>query len=92
MTKILWIFTWELEILKISTFNGSFCAKYIRLDLKSYKEVIFYDTEEWCKFEKLACNFENDMINMANFHQSTWKFQNWELDGILLSKVENIQA
>ena len=24
-----------------------------------------------------------------NFHQSTWKSQNWGLDGILLSKVEN---
>ena len=34
-------FTWALEILKISTLIGSFCAKY--------RGVIFHDAEEWCK-------------------------------------------
>ena len=33
--------------------------------------------------EKLTCDFENDMRNMANFHQSNWKSQNWHIDGIL---------
>ena len=42
--------------------------------------------------EKLTCGLENDMRNMANFHQSTWKSQNWDFDGILLSKVENVWA
>ena len=42
--------------------------------------------------EKLTCCLENDMRNFANFHQSTWKCQNWNFDGILLSKVENIWA
>ena len=40
--------------------------------------------------EKLACGLENDMRNMANFPQSTRKCQNWDFDGILLSKVENV--
>ena len=40
----------------------------------------------------MTCGLENDMRNMANFHQSTWKWQNWEFDGILLSKVENVWA
>ena len=40
--------------------------------------------------EKLTCGVENDMRNLANFHQSTRKSQNWDLDGILLSKVENV--
>ena len=31
-----------------------------------------------------------DMRNTANFHQSTWKSPNWDLDDILLSKVENV--
>ena len=31
---------------------------------------------------------ENDMRNLANVHQNTWKWQNWEFDGILLSKVD----
>ena len=39
--------------------------------------------------EKLTCDLENDMRNLANFHQSTWKCQNWGIVGILLSKVEN---
>ena len=42
------------------------------------------------KFEqKLTCGLENDMRNLANFHQRTRKSKNWDFDGILLSKVEN---
>ena len=39
--------------------------------------------------EKLTCGLENDMRNLVNFHQSTQKCQNWDFDGVLLSKVEN---
>ena len=35
---------------------------------------------------RLTC--ANDMRNLANFRQST--FKNWDFDGILLSKVENV--
>ena len=43
------------------------------------------------KFEvKLAFAVENDMRNLANFHQSTQKSQNWDFDGIVLFKVENV--
>ena len=42
--------------------------------------------------EKLTCSLENDMSNLANFHQNTQKCQNWDFDGILLSKVENVSA
>ena len=42
--------------------------------------------------EKLTCCLENDMRNLANFHQSTQKCQNWNFDKILLSKVENVWA
>ena len=43
------------------------------------------------KFEEtLTSGLENDIRNFANFHQSTRKFQNWDLDGILLSNVENV--
>ena len=42
------------------------------------------------KFErKLTCDLKNDMKNLANFHQSTRKSQNWDFEEILLSKVEN---
>ena len=40
--------------------------------------------------DKSACCFKIDMRNLANFHQSTQKCQNWDYDGILLSKVENL--
>ena len=50
-----------------------------------YKRVMFHDTEEWCKILR-EFRWEKDMRNMANFHQST---QNWDFDGILLSKEEN---
>ena len=42
--------------------------------------------------EKLTCGLENCISNLANFHQSTQKCQNWDFDGILLSKVENVSA
>ena len=42
--------------------------------------------------EKLTCGLENDMWNLADFHQSTRKYQNWDFDGTLLSKVENVSA
>ena len=38
-----------LEVSKIFTFIGSYCAKYLMFDLKKYRRVIFHYTEEWCK-------------------------------------------
>ena len=32
------------------------------------------------------------MRNLANFYESTWKSQNWDFHGILLSKVANVWA
>ena len=43
------------------------------------------------KFEEnLTCGLENDMRNLANFHQSTQSSQNWDFHSILLYKVENV--
>ena len=43
---------------------------------------------------ELTCRFkialDNDMINLANFHESTEKSQNWDYDETLLPKVENV--
>ena len=38
------------------------------------------------KFEDL----ENDMRNLPNFYHNTQKFPNWDFDGILLSKAEQL--
>ena len=60
-------------------------------DLKSTEELSFITLESDAKFEeKLTCGLENNMRNLANFHQSTCKSQNGDFEGILLSKVENI--
>ena len=32
--------------------------------------------------EKLTCGLNNDMGNLANFHQSTRKCQNWDFEGL----------
>ena len=47
--------------------------------------------KSYAKFEeKLTCGFENDMRNLADFHQSICKSQNWDFHEVLLSKVENV--
>ena len=40
--------------------------------------------------EKLTCDLENYMKNIANVYQSTCKSRNWDFDWILLSKVGNV--
>ena len=35
--------------------------------------------------EKLTCGLKKDL---ANFHQSTWKCQNWDFDGKIDAKFE----
>ena len=40
--------------------------------------------------EKLIFGLENDMMKLANFHQSTRKCKNWDFDGTLLSKEERL--
>ena len=66
------------------------CAKYITTDLKKYRGVIFHDIQELCKiWRKTDWWFAKWNEKFDNFHQNTWKCQNWEFDGILLLKVEN---
>ena len=78
---------------KVSTLIGSFCSKYITFDLKKYRGVIFDETD-WKVMQNLKKNWlnglENDIRNMESFNQSNWKCQNWDFDGILLPKVENV--
>ena len=40
--------------------------------------------------KKTTCYLEKDMRDLVNFHKSTRKCQNWNFDGILLPKVENL--
>ena len=69
---------------------GPFRAKYVMFDVKSTEELSFMTLKCHAKFEeKLTCGLESDMRNLVNFQQNTWKCQNWDFDGILLSKIEN---
>ena len=48
------------KVSKISTLMRSFWAKYILFELEKYGEVIFYDTEEWCKIWRgIELSFQN---------------------------------
>ena len=74
----------------IYTLIGPFRAKYIKFDLKSKEELSVMTLKSHAKFEeKVTCALENDMMNLANFHQNIWKCQNRDFAGILLSKIEN---
>ena len=58
---------------------------------KSREELSFMTLKSYANFEeRLTSGLKKDMRNLANFHQSTWKCQNWDFDGILLYKVEKV--
>ena len=65
---------WKLTII-------CFWPKYIMFELRKYRGVMFDGTQDWYKIRrKLACASKNDI----------GKSQNWDFDGILLSKVGNV--
>ena len=58
---------------------------------RSMEELSFMILKTDAKIEeKLTCDLKNNLRNLATFHQSTQKCENWDFDGVLLSKVENI--
>ena len=59
----------HLEISSIYFLMGCFWPKYIMLELKKHKGVMFEGTEYWCSKRKLTCAFKNDMENLAHFQR-----------------------
>ena len=98
VSKLTWgiwqILTRALENLKHLHFNGLLLNKVYNVwAKKSIGEFSLMALNTDATFEgKLTCAFKNDMRNLANFHQNTWKCQNWYFHGILLFKVENAWA
>ena len=93
LTRIWWILTQALESLKNVLFDWLLCAKNITFDLRKTEELPFMTLKRDAKFEeKLTCGLQNDIRNLADFHQSTRKSQNWDFDEILLLKVGNVWA
>ena len=72
--------------LKWVAFDKSIC-----LSLESTEELYLMALTIDATFDgKLTCASKNDMINLANFHQSTQKSELLDFDEILLSKVEDV--
>ena len=88
----------EFEKIWIKNYKVSkICTLHVLLLTNLYnvwaKEVPFMKLKSDAKFEeKLTCGLENDMENLANFHQTTRQSQNWDFDGVLSSKIENVWA
>ena len=74
-----------LKSLNIFTFTCPFCTKYTTFDLKRNRGIIFHDAKVSCKI-----SMYNVIGNLANFCQSIWQCENWDFDGILLSKVDHL--
>ena len=78
-----------LENLKNLHSLGCFWPKYVMFEFRKYGELCLMALKIRAKMEgKLACTSKNDMMHLADFHQSTWQSQNWDFDGIVLAKVE----
>ena len=75
MTRIWWILIRGLKSLKNLNFDWSLSCKVYNVWPK--------------KKEKLTCGLENDLRNLAKFHQNTKKSRNWGFCWVLLSKVES---
>ena len=69
---------------------GFFWTKYIIFDLKKYRGVMFGSTEYWCNiWKKTDLCFQNDVRNLANFHQSMFGSLKMELwwDPFIQSRI-----
>ena len=78
--------------LKICTLVGSYWAKYILFELKKYRGVIFYDTEEWCKIWRKTDVWFGKWQEYGKFSPEHLKISKLWLWWDLLSKVENVWA
>ena len=80
------------KVSTIRTLMGSFWPKCIMFELKKCRGVIFSDTEEWCKiWRKTDMWLGKKHGEFGKFSSEHLKSQNWDFDGILLSKAENIR-
>ena len=83
------------KISKICTLMDCFWPavyKYMIFEAKNYKRVMFGDTEYWFKIRsKTGLCFQKWYEEFSKFSpEHVWKSKDWDFDGILLSKVENV--
>ena len=68
------------KVSKIFTLIGSFWAKYILLELKKYRGIIFHETAEGYNiWREIDLSFNIGIRNLTNFDVSTQKSQRFSL-------------
>ena len=82
-----WLVTAHMKFHQICTFIGSFCWKYIKLQLKKCRGLMSHDTEKVIQISNTCC-FKND--NLVNFDLSCQNSQNFHFDWFLLREVYNV--
>ena len=84
----------HLEIWKICTLMGIFWKNYKMFELKKYRGVMFDGTKNWCNiWRKTDLYFQKWHNEFSTFSpEHVWKSKNWDFDGVLLFKVENVWA
>ena len=81
--------TWVSEIY---TLMGCFWPKYIMFEWQKSRGFIFHETKEWFKIWRKTDLWFRKWRNLAKFHQSTQKSQNWHFYWVVLLKSENVCA
>ena len=84
----------HLKISKICTLMGCFWPKYIMLDIKKYRGIIFDCTTNWYKI------WRKTGLYFLKWHEEFGKFspkhvrnsKNWDFYWVVLSKIENVCA
>ena len=97
VSKLTWgiwrIFTPVLKSLKNLHFNGLLWTKFIMFELKKYRGVMFHDIKDWSKISrKIDLRFGKWHEEFGKFLSEHLKVSNWDIDGIPLSKVENVRV
>ena len=76
---------------KFQLLMGCFWPKCIMFDLRKYREVVFDITQDWNKiWRKNDFYFQKRHQKFGKFSPEHLKSQNWDFDGIPLSKLENV--
>ena len=87
MTRIWWILIRALSSLKNSNSDWSLLYKVKNVwPKKVQRSYILWHWRTMQNLKKLTCGLENDTRNLANFHQNTWKCQNWYFMGFFSPK------
>ena len=93
VSKMAWRIGWTFIIrtpksLKIVPWWALFVKSIYCFSKKLSEELCVMTLKGVAKFKrKLTCGLKNDIRNLVNFYESSWKSKNWHFNWICLSKV-----